>query len=108
MVCRHFKCSTCCAQNILHLSVGVTFVYCPLPNSFSLPKMSSIRCGYVRWIEPSDLRSMFTQRKTSRVPSSVISKFALRICLSISYISVGSGLARVESSLYSIYMAFSL
>ena len=47
-------------KNILRLSVGATFVYRPLPNSFRSPKIFSSRCGCVRCIEPSGLRSMFT------------------------------------------------
>ena len=105
IVCWHLQCSTGCVQNILYLSVGVIFVYHLLPNIFRSPKMFSIRCGCVRWIEPSSLRSMFTPRKTSRVPSSVISNFALRICLSISSVSVGYSSARMESSVY-VYMTF--
>ena len=50
MVCCYFQHFTCCDQNILHLSVGLNFVYHPLPNIFRSPKMFSIRCGCVRFV----------------------------------------------------------
>ena len=71
----------------------MVLVLTPSPNKLRYPKMLSIRYGYVRCIAPSEFMYMLIPRKSSRVPSSVVSNLDLRVNFKISSISIGSGLA---------------
>ena len=84
------------------------FFLTPLPRRFKSFNMESIKCGCVRCIVPFGFLSMLTPRKSSSVPSILMSSLTLRICAITSSISYGSGPARIESSVYSAYMTFPL
>ena len=61
-----------------------------------------------RYMTNTNIYQIPNGRKSSRVPSSVISNLALRISMSISSISLRYGYAKMKSSVYNAYMTFPL